>query len=147
MAVEAIRPRAAHKGPRGTARCGSLPPMDLAARARDVRMLVLDVDGVLTDGSLFYGPSGEALKRFHTRAGHGLGLLRKAATDAAILSARSTPIVEARARDLGIATVLQGEAEKGVGLDRLLQRTGMSEGAIGYIGDDVNDLPVLARAR
>ncbi|MFO7155549.1 MAG: HAD hydrolase family protein [Pseudomonadota bacterium] len=114
-------------------------------RARKVELLVLDVDGVLTDGGLYYGPDGEALKRFDVRDGHGIVLCRDAGLPTAILSARVSPAVEARARELRIPFVLQGERDKGTGLDRLLRRCGLPAEALAYIGDDLNDLPVLAR--
>jgi len=114
-------------------------------RARRVELLVLDVDGVLTDGGLYYGPEGEALKRFDVRDGHGIVLCRGMGIPAAILSARTSPAVEARARELRIPFVLQGERDKAAGLDRLLERCGLPAEALAYIGDDVNDLPVLAR--
>jgi 3-deoxy-D-manno-octulosonate 8-phosphate phosphatase (KDO 8-P phosphatase) len=111
----------------------------------DIALLALDVDGVLTDGGLYYGPAGEALKRFHVRDGHGLVLLHGAGLRSAILTARTSEIVETRARELGIGHVLQGRKDKGRGLDELLALAGLPAARVAYVGDDVNDLPVLER--
>ncbi len=117
----------------------------IAARARRVELLVLDVDGVLTDGGLYYGADGELLKRFDVKDGHGLVLCRISGLPTAILTARSSRIVEVRAKELGIRHVLQGERDKEAGLERLLAEAGVSADRVAYIGDDVNDLPVLRR--
>lgn len=114
-------------------------------RAREVKLLVLDVDGVLTDGGLYYGPEGEALKRFDVKDGHGIVLCRDTGLPSAILTARTSKAVEVRARELRIAYVLQGERDKKAGLEKLLAQCGLSPRELAYIGDDVNDLPVLSR--
>lgn len=118
---------------------------ELVERARAVRLVVFDVDGVLTDGTLTYGAQGEALKTFHTHDGHGMVLLRLAGIEPAILSARDSEIVRTRMRELGVKHVVQGARDKSAGLDRLLAATGVAEHEVAYIGDDVNDLPVLVR--
>ncbi len=118
---------------------------DAAARAARVRLLILDVDGVLTDGRLYFGPQGEALKVFDVRDGHGVKLLRAAGIDVAILSSRRSEIVAVRARELGIERVLQGETDKSVGLQRLLAETRLGPEQCAFIGDDWPDLPVLTR--
>lgn len=123
-------------------------PLDvptLEGRARNIQLVLFDVDGVLTDGSLTYGPSGEALKTFHVRDGHGIVLLRLAGIRTGILSARDSEIVRARMRELGVTLLSQGQRDKSVGLDQLLQRAGVDASAVAFMGDDVNDLPVLAR--
>ena len=123
-------------------------PLDAAtleARARRIRLVVFDVDGVLTDGRLTYGPDGEALKTFDVRDGHGIVLLRLAGIESAILSARDSEIVRARMRELGVRLVEQGRRDKSAGLDDLLARSGRLPEEVAFIGDDVNDLPVLAR--
>jgi 3-deoxy-D-manno-octulosonate 8-phosphate phosphatase (KDO 8-P phosphatase) len=107
--------------------------------------MILDVDGVLTDGRLYYGPSGEAMKAFDVRDGHGIKLLREGGIDVALLTARSSQIVAARARELGIERVEQGAADKVAGFERLLSATGVPAQSCGYIGDDWPDLAVLAR--
>lgn len=115
------------------------------ARAAAVSLVIVDVDGVLTDGRLYFGPQGEALKAFDVRDGHGIKLLRAAGIEVAILSSRRSEIVALRARELGIARVLQGEADKRAGLARLLAECGRSESQCAFIGDDWPDLPVLVR--
>lgn len=115
-------------------------------RAAAIRLMILDVDGVLTDGRLYYGPTGEAMKAFDVRDGHGIKLLREAGVDIALLTARSSQIVATRARELGIERVEQGATDKVAGFDRLLAATGLPAHACGYMGDDWPDLAVLARA-
>jgi 3-deoxy-D-manno-octulosonate 8-phosphate phosphatase (KDO 8-P phosphatase) len=118
---------------------------DNAARLRQVELLVLDVDGVLTDGGLYYGSDGEAMKRFDVKDGHGLVLCRQVGLPSAILTARRSKIVTVRAGELGLAHVLQGEHDKVAGFEKLLGRTGLPPERIAYMGDDVNDLGVLRR--
>ncbi|MBI5547468.1 MAG: HAD hydrolase family protein [Deltaproteobacteria bacterium] len=120
-------------------------PSSIPTKARRVKLLALDVDGVLTDGGLYYGPAGEALKRFDVKDGLGIVLCREAGLPAAILTARSSPIVAERARDLGFAHVLQGRADKAAGFEELLAAAGLEDADVAYVGDDVNDLPVLRR--
>jgi 3-deoxy-D-manno-octulosonate 8-phosphate phosphatase (KDO 8-P phosphatase) len=120
-------------------------PIGPAARAAAVRLLVLDVDGVLTDGRLHFGADGEALKVFDVRDGHGIKLLREAGIEVAILSARSSRIVERRAAELGIAHVIQGAADKAEGFARLLRALNVAPANCGYVGDDWPDLAVLSQ--
>jgi 3-deoxy-D-manno-octulosonate 8-phosphate phosphatase (KDO 8-P phosphatase) len=115
-----------------------------ALRAAGVRLVVLDVDGVLTDGRLYFGPDGEAMKVFDVRDGHGVRLLREAGLSVALLSSRASPIVARRASELDIAPVLQGERDKLAGLNRLLAATGVAANECAYMGDDWPDLPVMA---
>jgi 3-deoxy-D-manno-octulosonate 8-phosphate phosphatase (KDO 8-P phosphatase) len=116
---------------------------ELMARAAAVELLVFDVDGVLTDGGLYYGPNGEAMKRFDVKDGHGIVLARLVGLPAALLTARSSKIVEVRGKELGLAAVLQGKKDKGSGLDELLEQLGTPAQACAYMGDDVNDLAPL----
>jgi len=115
-------------------------------RAAAVRLLALDVDGVLTDGRLHFGADGETIKVFDVRDGLGIKLLREAGIEVAILSARSSPIVERRARELGIGRVIQGATDKGAGLTALAGAAAVALEHVGYIGDDWPDLAALARA-
>ena len=105
--------------------------------------MLFDVDGVLTDGRLWYGPSGETLKAFHTLDGHGLKMLAASGVVTAILSGRSSPAVALRASELGMGHVLQGIDDKREAFQALLGRLGLTAEAAGYMGDDVVDLPVL----
>jgi 3-deoxy-D-manno-octulosonate 8-phosphate phosphatase (KDO 8-P phosphatase) len=115
-------------------------------RAAAVRLLVMDVDGVLTDGRLYFGADGEALKVFDVRDGLGVKMLREAGIEVAILSSRSSPIVERRARELGIAPVVQGSTDKGAGFAALAHARRLAPAQCGYIGDDWPDLAALAQA-
>ncbi|MBI3182705.1 MAG: HAD family hydrolase [Myxococcales bacterium] len=119
---------------------------ELLSLARSVELVVLDVDGVLTDGSLYYGPRGEALKRFDVRDGHGAVLARLTGLKVAVLTARKSRAVEVRARELGLAKVMQGHKDKRAGLERLLAELSVRPQACAYMGDDVNDLSPMALA-
>jgi 3-deoxy-D-manno-octulosonate 8-phosphate phosphatase (KDO 8-P phosphatase) len=114
-------------------------------RAALVKVMIFDVDGVLTDGSLTYGPDGEATKTFYVLDGLGIQLLQKTGVHTAIISARTSPIVVRRAQDLGITHVHQGSHDKRVAFASLLAATGVRAEECGYIGDDVIDLPLLSR--
>jgi 3-deoxy-D-manno-octulosonate 8-phosphate phosphatase (KDO 8-P phosphatase) len=114
-------------------------------RARRVRLMIFDVDGVLTDGRLWYGPAGEALKAFHTLDGHGIKMLAQSGVVPAILSGRRSQAVTQRAAELGIGHVLQGIDDKRSAYAALLAQLRMEAQATGYVGDDVVDLPVLTR--
>ncbi|AKF79801.1 3-deoxy-D-manno-octulosonate 8-phosphate phosphatase (KDO 8-P phosphatase) [Myxococcus fulvus] len=118
---------------------------ELTSRAARVRLLVFDVDGVLTDGGLYYGDGGELMKRFDVKDGHALVMARLSGLPAAILTARTSGIVEARGRELGLAAVFQGRRDKGAALDELLQQLGVPHEACAYMGDDHNDLAPLSR--
>jgi 3-deoxy-D-manno-octulosonate 8-phosphate phosphatase (KDO 8-P phosphatase) len=117
----------------------------LRDRARGVRLAILDVDGVLTDGSLWFGPRGEALKRFNILDGHGLKMLAGAGVAVAILSGRRSRAVAARARELGIVHVIQGATDKLAEFVRLRARLGIEERACAFVGDDLPDLAVMER--
>jgi 3-deoxy-D-manno-octulosonate 8-phosphate phosphatase (KDO 8-P phosphatase) len=118
---------------------------DALERAKRVRLMIFDVDGVLTDGRLWYGADGEVIKAFHTFDGHGLKLLERGGIRSAILSGRESPAVARRAAELGIAHVLQGIERKGAAFDALLGQLGLEAVQAAYMGDDVVDLPVLRR--
>jgi len=118
---------------------------DAVARAAQVRLMIFDVDGVLTDGSLHFGPDGEVMKTFNVLDGHGMKLLQAGGTKTAIISARQSPIVLRRAADLGIAHVMQGIHDKAVAFEELLLETGVAQAHCGFVGDDVIDLPILMR--
>lgn len=111
-----------------------------------IRLLVLDVDGVLTDGRLWYGPEGEELKVFHVRDGHGIKSLLAAGTEVAIISGRASAAVTRRAAELGIRHVVQGCADKGRAFDALCAELSVTAAQVACIGDDTPDLPMMARA-
>ena len=117
----------------------------LHERARGIRLLVLDVDGVLTDGRLYIGASGEELKVFHVRDGAGLVAIQRAGVMVAIISGRSSPAVERRAAELGIRLVRQGAGDEAQELEALVARVGAAREEIACVGDDTPDLPMLRR--
>jgi 3-deoxy-D-manno-octulosonate 8-phosphate phosphatase (KDO 8-P phosphatase) len=118
---------------------------DAAERAKRVRLMLFDVDGVLTDGRLWYGAGGEALKAFHVLDGHGIKMLMQSGTAVALLSGRRSDAVTARAAELGIAQVLQGVDDKQAAFEALGAKLGVAAAETGFMGDEVVDLPVLRR--
>ena len=118
---------------------------DLQQRARDVRLAIFDVDGVLTDGRLYFLADGSEFKTFNTLDGHGIKMLIASGVRTAIISGRSTPVVERRARNLGIQHLYQGREDKLVVLDELLGELGLGYEQVAYLGDDLPDLPVIRR--
>lgn len=114
-------------------------------RAARVRLMVFDVDGILTDGSLWYGEQGEVLKRFHVLDGHGLKMLTTSGINVALMTARDGPILAWRAAELGIKHVLQGVRDKAGALGELASTLGISNEEIGYMGDDIIDLTAMKR--
>lgn len=114
-------------------------------RARAVRMIVFDVDGVLTDGSLFYGDQGEEYKAFNSRDGHGIKMLRASGVETGIITGRTSQVVLHRARNLGIVQIFQGAEDKLEAFRKLLEATRLEPAQIAYMGDDLVDLPVIKR--
>ena len=114
-------------------------------RAARIKLMIFDVDGVLTDGSLHYGADGEALKTFNVQDGLGIKLLQESGVQTAIISARTSQQVIRRAADLGISHLHQGGHDKLTPFHALLEKTGLTAEQVGFIGDDVVDLPILSR--
>jgi len=123
-------------------------PVDplLLERAGKIRLLVLDVDGVLTDGRLYFDQAGNELKAFYTRDGLGIKALQKFNIPVGIITGRHSAIVAHRAKELAIDYVFQGVADKLEVFNQLLERTGFDESQACFAGDDWNDIPVLDRA-
>lgn len=121
-------------------------PTTLHDAARQVRLLFIDVDGVLTDGALYYDATGEALKRFHVHDGLGLKLLQQSGIVIAAISGRSSTMVERRLRELGVDDVAQGSDAKLTLAEAVLTRRGLRWSDCVAIGDDLPDLPLLRRA-
>jgi 3-deoxy-D-manno-octulosonate 8-phosphate phosphatase (KDO 8-P phosphatase) len=119
----------------------------LIERARDVRLLVLDVDGVLTDGRLYFSSRGEELKSFHVRDGAGIVRLIRAGIQVAVISGRSSRAVERRMSELGVTWVRQGIDDKLTALRELLDILSLGPQAVASVGDDVADLPIFEVAR
>jgi YrbI family 3-deoxy-D-manno-octulosonate 8-phosphate phosphatase len=115
-----------------------------AGRLAAVRLVAMDVDGVLTDGGIWYTDRGDELKRFDVRDGQGLVLLRDAGVITAVITRRHSEIVERRARELGIVEVHQDAADKGAVVQGILARHGVRAAHACYVGDDVGDLPAMA---
>lgn len=114
-------------------------------RVRPLRLMAFDVDGVLTDGRLWYGEHGELVKGFHALDGHGLRLLRESGITVALITGREGPIMARRAAELGIALVFQGVRDKAQALATLAQDHNCSLNEIGYMGDDIIDLSAMQR--
>jgi len=111
--------------------------------AKKIELVIFDVDGVLTDGSLFIGDDGQEYKAFNSKDGHGIRMLQECGVGAAILTGRQSEVVKHRTRDLGIELVMQGYRDKRPAFEALLKETGLTPEVIAYVGDDVVDLPVM----
>jgi 3-deoxy-D-manno-octulosonate 8-phosphate phosphatase (KDO 8-P phosphatase) len=116
---------------------------DILAKAAQIKLVVFDVDGVLTDGSLFVGDDGQEYKAFHSRDGLGMKLLRKSGVEIGIITARTSEVVKHRMENLDIEHVYQGRLKKLPALEELLAKLGLSFEQTAYVGDDVVDLPVM----
>lgn len=114
-------------------------------RLRKIRLLLLDVDGVLTDGRIFYDNHGVETKAFDVRDGHGLKLLQRAGLEVGIITGRSSEVVSVRAKELGIDIVYQGVKDKLIPFREILAARSLAAEEVAYVGDDVVDLPVLRR--
>ena len=117
----------------------------LAGRAREVRLLILDVDGVLTDGSLQFDNRGEEYKTFNSLDGHGIRMLLDNAIEVAVITGRESKIVSHRMSDLGVRHIYQGCRDKLSAFEELLQATGLKPELAAYVGDDLPDLPIMQR--
>lgn len=117
--------------------------MDCTAHAAKVRLMGFDIDGVMTDGRLYFSPEGDFYKAFFARDGLGLKLLAKSGVKLAIITGRDSPIVTQRAANLGIGLVLQGIEDKRAAMASLLARENLAFDQCGYMGDDLVDLPLL----
>ena len=115
-------------------------------RATRVRLLLMDCDGVLTDGSLTLLDNGDEQKTFSVKDGHGLVLFHRAGLKSGIISGRTARVVERRAKDLGIEFVRQGCLDKIKDFDALLAEAGIEESEVAFVGDDVTDIPLMKRA-
>ncbi len=118
----------------------------LLQRGQAIKLAVFDVDGVLTDGRLYFLADGNELKAFNTLDGQGIKMLIASGVRTAIITGRSSPIVARRAHNLGIQHLYQGREDKLVVLDELLSELGMNYADVAYLGDDLPDLPIIRRA-
>ena len=119
--------------------------MNLKERCARVKLLLLDVDGVLTDGRLYFGPGGEVIKVFHVRDGYGLKLWHDAGFRSGIISGRNSDIVSIRASELGIHFVYQGNDDKLLALNEIAAEARVLLDEIAFMGDDLLDIPVLEK--
>ena len=119
--------------------------VDLKKRSRKIKMLLMDVDGVMTDGGIILGSDGIELKRFHVQDGMGITLAKAAGLLVGILTGRDSEAVRRRAEELGLDEVQQGFFHKEDGYRAILERYGLKDVEIAYMGDDVLDLPILKR--
>jgi len=122
---------------------------DLASierRALRIKLLLMDCDGVLTDGRLWLLESGEEQKSFHTHDGLGLSLLHRAGLKSGIITGRSSQTVTRRAAELGVEFVQQGDAEKTEAFEQVMQLAGVVENEVAFIGDDLTDIPLMQRS-
>ncbi len=118
---------------------------DPEAKAAAVRLFLVDVDGVLTDGGILIDAAGVEAKRFHVRDGHGIKLLKRAGIEVAIVTGRTSEVVRIRAAELGVSRVRQGVFDKVAAWREILAETGCSAEQTAYVGDDVVDIPLLRR--
>ena len=119
--------------------------MTLSEKAKKIRLVVLDIDGVMTDGSIITSGSGELFKRFYVRDGLGIKMLQKAGIEVAIITGRTSDIVTERCRELGITRVAQGQRFKTTAYEALIAEVGVTDEEVAYMGDDIPDLPLLMR--
>jgi len=152
-----MKKREGAKGKRGKGERVEEPPLpaspftpfpfaDVERRAAGVKLLLLDCDGVLTDGRITLVEGGDERKSFHTRDGHGLVLLHRAGLRSGIISGRQSRLVDRRAADLGVAYVRQGALDKSKVFDELLAAAGVGPAEVAYVGDDVVDIPLMRRS-
>ena len=117
----------------------------IVEKAKKLKLLILDVDGVLTDGKLFFDNQGNEYKSFHARDGHGIKLLRQTGVEVAVISGRKSSSVALRMKNLGIEYVYQGHENKQAAFDEIIEKTGITPEQAAHVGDDLLDLPIMMR--
>ncbi|SMN13290.1 3-deoxy-D-manno-octulosonate 8-phosphate phosphatase [Bathymodiolus heckerae thiotrophic gill symbiont] len=117
--------------------------MSIEALAKKIKLIIFDVDGVLTDGGLYFTDDGTEFKRFNSLDGHGIKLLKDNGVEPAVITARESNAVKHRMENLGIVHFYQGQSNKVVAFNDLLQKLNLSADKVAYVGDDVIDLPVM----
>ena len=122
--------------------------MDKAkALAKHIKLLILDIDGICTDGKLYFNDEKEALKVFHVHDGLGISLLKKSGVDVAVISARKSEAVNHRMQALGVKHIYQGNENKTIAYTKLLSELSLTDEDVAYAGDDLPDLPLICRAK
>lgn len=114
-------------------------------KARNIRLIILDVDGVLTNGGLMFDHQGREYKTFNSLDGHGIRMLLECDIQVAIITGRQSQLVDHRMRDLGVDMVFQGRRDKHPAFLEILDKTGLQPGQVSYVGDDLPDLPVMTQ--
>ena len=115
----------------------------LTASLQKIKLLALDVDGVLTDGTIYISPAGEVFKGFNAKDGMGISCARRSGLQIAVITGRQSPIVERRCEELGITLLQQGVKDKRLALQQMAQELGLTREEIAYMGDDLNDIPAF----
>ncbi len=118
---------------------------DVLEKASRIRLVIFDVDGVLTDGNLYLGNSGEELKTFNIKDGLGIKLLMRSGVEVGVITGRSSKLVAQRMQSLGVRHIYQGQHEKLPAYRDLLAKLGLESGQVAYVGDDLIDLPLMRR--
>ena len=119
--------------------------VSITEKAKKLKLLILDVDGVLTDGKLFFDNDGNEYKSFHARDGHGIKLLRQTGVEVAVISGRKSNSVALRMKSLGIEHVYQGHENKLTAFNEVLQKLNITPDQAAHMGDDLLDLPLMTR--
>lgn len=118
---------------------------DILERAKRIKLVIFDVDGVLTDGSLYIDDDGREIKAFHSRDGHGMKMLKHSGVEIGIITGRTSQVVVHRMANLGIEHVYQGRLEKLPAFVALIEKLGVRADEVAYVGDDVVDLPIMLK--
>ncbi|MEN9596438.1 MAG: hypothetical protein RL236_872 [Pseudomonadota bacterium] len=120
-------------------------PVRVMEQARQIRLLILDVDGVLTDGKLFFDYLGNEFKSFHAHDGHGIKMLQQTGVEIAVISGRESFIVTKRMEELDVTLVYQNQRDKRAAFQELLRKLDLTPEQVAYVGDDVVDLPIMTQ--
>ena len=120
-------------------------PVRVMEQARQIKLLILDVDGVLTDGKLFFDYQGNEFKAFHAHDGHGIKMLQQTGVEIAVISGRESLIVTKRMEELDVKLVYQNQRDKRAAFAELLQKLDLKPEQVAYVGDDIVDLPIMTQ--
>jgi 3-deoxy-D-manno-octulosonate 8-phosphate phosphatase (KDO 8-P phosphatase) len=115
----------------------------MEAKIEPLKLVIFDVDGVLTDGGLIFDNEGQEYKRFNSQDGHGIKMLRESGVEVAVITARQSKLVQNRMKQLGVIHLFQGESNKRIAYDELKKKLALKDEQIAYVGDDLLDLPIL----
>ncbi len=118
---------------------------DLLKKAKNIKLVIFDIDGVMTDGSLFFDNNGDEYKAFNSFDGHGLRMLQECGVKVAIITGRKSELVKHRMNDLGVTLLYQGYRDKTPAFEALLKEVNINKDEITYVGDDVVDLPIMSQ--